>query len=223
MVPYAWIGFFLGMAAGIQFMKWHIRREGVPGGDKVADLLSSVVVAWLIGWKFSNVIVSPLDVIHNPISLLTLPGDPNAGAIGMTVACLYGGYKYWRNRPPWRLVLDIWPVGLVAGGAMAVMFWPTLGKPTALPWGIHSYGAAFQPVNIYESLVLWMSLAGAWKMRSAERGPWLLVFAGVGLLLVSLTSVYDKVVFGLSSSQWTALVMAIVGLSGLRWRGGGRI
>ena len=218
MVPYAWIGFFLGLAVGIQFMKWHIRRTGVTRGDKVANLLASIVVAWLIGWKFSNVIVSPLDGIRHPVSLLSLPEEPNAGAIAMTVACLYGGYRYWRLRPPWRVVLDIWPFGLVAGGAMAVIFWPALGKSTGLPWGIHVYGGTFQPVNIYESIVLWMSLAAAWAIRTDEKGAWLLLFAGIGSLLVSLTSVHDSVFFGLSAGQWTALGMALVGRAGIRWR-----
>ncbi|MHB1681884.1 MAG: hypothetical protein ACYCYO_03520 [Bacilli bacterium] len=220
-IPYAWIGLILGGAAGGWIMKRHIRRMAIPGGDPIVDLLFDIVVAWFLGWKFSALVLTPIDAIRHPIALLTLPADPHAKWVGTMAAFLYGGYKWWRLKPQGRDVLEVWPFGLVTGGAVASLFWLSLGKPTGLPWGIRAFGGVFQPVNFYEAIVLWAALLFAWRSRRMEKGAFLLLLSGIGSLLVSLFAVYQTVIFGLSPSQWAALTVSILGLTGLRNAKGG--
>ena len=215
-IPYAWIGVFLGVYLGTQFMKWHVQRTSIQQGQQISELLFSIVLVGVLGWKFSNLLLNPMDAIRNPLSMLAIPGSTYAGEAGLLVALTYGSYKWWRLKPIWRSVIDIWPIGLVAGGAVTELFWLSLGKTTHLPWGVHAYGQVYQPTNFYESMVLWVSLAIVWKMRVRNKGSWLLIFVGIGSLLVSITTVNTWIIIGLSPGQWVALVLALLGIISVR-------
>lgn len=224
-IPYSWLGVLLGILTASWAMKRGAKRWDMPDHEPITDSLVTVAWVWLLGWKFSALVLAPGSVLSDPLVLLLPAAFSDAWMAGAGAALLYALWVWRKRKPVLADVVDLGVFGLVAGYAVASLFRLQLGRPTDWPWGIPADGSAFQPVNFYEAAALAAVWIVAWRQPAkpaGARGAYLLLLAGGATLFVTLSASYSTVFLELGPMQWVAVIASLLGGSGL-YRYGGRV
>ena len=114
------------------------------------------------------------------------------GVVGVAIYYWVGAYC---NTPVLEL-LDLGAIGLPLGQAIGrwgnYINQELYGKPTTLPWGIQVNGIKYQPLFLYESLLMLMVFGGLWWLERRRLLPW-----GKGNYAAVYAISYGVVRFGL--------------------------
>lgn len=221
LLPLPWLVALLGIWIGAKVAeRWVPSLAGKDGKWKERIVQSAVL--FLLAWKWGPLLLDPVSLIQNPLSLLYSSGSTKGVWIAATVTGAYLWRSVRKEGIPLSSLLDAAAVtGLIAGIVYSLIFlrW---GKVTHLPWGIQTEGGeqSYHPVHFYRALWLAGVFAGWWNRRSrcrpGETFAWIATASGIGLLFISYTDYFPTTsVLGLSRSQWLFALLAIAG-----WFGG---
>ncbi len=227
-----WHGVFsvLGILAAARIAQYLAPRDAIPP-DRIYDVAVWMVVAGLVGarllyvWENYRLFVGA----WQKVVLLNEGGISQWGGI---FGALAGGYLWcWRNRIPYRKVLDLAgpanALGFAVGRIGDVINGEHHGAASNLPWAVTYVnektlgepGKSVHPEVAYE--LLWNLLVFGVAMltynRFKRRLPdgvtglfWLSVYA-IGRFFLSFLRT-DSLVFGLRQAQWASLAMIAISI-----------
>lgn len=182
------------------------------------NILVDGFIAYVLVWKFSVILTSPLSVINNPSMILLGSG----GFLGSMLGILAGILVIWRSAQkkeyPYLLFFDFLMYWLVITLTVYWMMIPNYGLSSSLPWAIQFENStlSYHPIHGYKFLLGGILLLYVHiKKLPVGRGMFgshLLFFWGIGLLLISNLQYHTVKFFGLTSIQWLYVTMIIIGL-----------
>lgn len=106
MIKYEWIIFFVSIAlVYIVLRQWLKKDEQFR--EKFIDALINTAIIGFLTYKFSIVLLKPMIVIDNPISILYHTGGFKGAIIGIIVSVAY---------LVWKLKRENWQISIVATG-----------------------------------------------------------------------------------------------------------
>lgn len=187
------LAFIIGSIVGER----EARRKGFSPGI-VYDLLSSVLIAAIIGARLYYVLFSELSwFITHPFEILAIWKGGlslHGGIIGGLLAGI--GFSRKKGLPVWRFADALAPsviLGQAIGRIGCTLNGCSYGRPTDLPWGIvftdpnslAPHDMPLHPTQIYEMILSLILFAGLWAMRkriSFDGGLFLLYVMGYGVI-----------------------------------------
>lgn len=164
------------------------RRLKLPAAA-LGNMVFIGLVAGLLGARLWYAVRFLEVYLDNPLSLLALNPTtlalPEGVLTGLAAAYLHGRRK---SLPLW-LTLDALAPGLAAFG-LAIGFanlasGNAFGAPSDLPWAIELWGARRHPSQIYEVLLVGLTLVAIGELAYRPRFPGFLFLAWVGLASAS--------------------------------------
>lgn len=218
-IYYSFLGGVLFVVFAAVAAKLYAKREGSAYGDVFVDTLLTSAMIWVIVWKVSGMAFVFQDILEKPVQVLFSAPAAGSGLIATGIAGLYLFVRLWRAHPALWLWVDILVVSMTAGLIPYFLLHLELGKQTTWPWGIWAAGARYQPVNFYEAGILAICLILALSSRVEERGVrgvYLLTLVGVGSLSVTYFTSSTTLVLLFSPVQWSALLLALLGIFGMK-------
>lgn len=214
------IGWIAALLVAIFYAKWDMNRQGADG-EKFTDVLSQVVVVGFIVSRLSAFLVAPQDSFRQPVLTLLSGGVPYTGAIAGVVGLLLFIYRMRQHGFALRPVLDtLARTGVLAFAAYSLIDM-SVGLPTDVPWAATVAGNTYHPLNLYQALAA--LLIFAWAVRSLYLGEsrhmmWQVLFAfSCAMLFVTFFELHLSTPMGLALSQWSWLLLAVVGYAG-QWK-----
>lgn len=86
-----------GLGGWMMLKLWGRMTQGGPEARNIAELLFNGFLIWLLIWKFSYLIIHPLEAVSEPLSLLYFDGGESGGWIAGLIAGLYL-WRYSRKK-----------------------------------------------------------------------------------------------------------------------------
>lgn len=182
------------------------------------ELLLNGLVAYVIVWKFSFILLDPLSIVKNPSMILFGTGGFFGNILGIIVglvvvirSAIKANYNYF-------LFFDFLMLWLLITLTVYWTITPSYGLPTTLPWGIgfENSTMVYHPIHWYTFLLGTLILLYLKKKKTrfdtGEYAGFSLFLFGLGLLLISNFSYQVELFFGFSLLQWLYLSMTIIGL-----------
>lgn len=204
----AWIVAYAG------FSLW---ARSFPYVVPLKDMYFAMSLIVALSWKFGYILFDPMTFIKQPMSVLFLSGSTREITIGILLAIMYGAWKMYKARLPWKGMLDATVFCGVLFFSVYALLTPRYGGETVLPWGIHVVegGRAYHPIHVYIaigfvglSILLWMMRQVIGNGYVAAKG---LSYAGIIMLVVSFFSDAEVRWFYLNTDQMVALVFIVLG------------
>lgn len=129
-------------------------------GYFVGARLTFVLIYWPV---FRNDLLSIIWPLHSGYNLW-------GGLLVMLAAGFFYGRYYQLN--PWSTLDALTPGILIMILALSLADFfggPGFGKLTSMPWGITQFGVRRHPVQVYEGLVVLLTLGSWWIMRHSRQ------------------------------------------------------
>lgn len=232
-----WYGIIV--ATAIVVGVWLTAREAARKGFKKDDIYDAalwVILGGLIGARLFHVLDHwPHEFAADPIRTLYIWEGGLAiwgGVLGGVIAL---AILAWRRG--WRLprLLDATAPGLVLAQALGrvacIITGDAMGKPTTGPFGfaytspnamVPQLGVFYTPMPVYEIVVNLGIFAMLWQFRKRNWPDGLLFLVYLSLysmerFLLSFTSSYQIIAFGLTQSQIIALAALVIALPLMGW------
>jgi phosphatidylglycerol:prolipoprotein diacylglycerol transferase len=201
---------------------WQFKKRGVRP-DFIYGLLIAAVVGGLLGAKIHYLILHPSEWPGNLISGggLVWFGGLFGAIIGVVIVTVLSKQSLARIMDAGAIAVS---VGYAVGRMGCFLRGDDYGVPTDLPWGIAfpkglpPTTVKVHPTQLYEiaaSLVIFALLVWVISPRFKREGPLMFVYAilaGIERFLVEFVRTNDSVLLGLTSQQWIALGMIVVGI-----------
>lgn len=222
-IRYYGLVYVLGAIVGLLVLFYYQKKSKIDlSKDEVWDLVFWVMVGLVVGARlFEIIFFAPGYFFKNPLEMIKIWKGGMSFHGGLTGAVV-AGYIYCRKKKLnfWRLAdLISIPAIIVAGIGRLANFTNSefYGTASNLPWCFvfkKVDEVCRHPYQIYAALQRFLVGGILAFLYRKERKPglifWLLVlFEGVGRILVDVVRVEDKVLF-LSMGQWLSVVMVIV-------------
>jgi phosphatidylglycerol:prolipoprotein diacylglycerol transferase len=206
---------------------WQFKKRGVKA-DFIYPLLIAAVIGGLLGAKIHYLILHPDEWPDNMIS-----GSGLVWFGGLFGAILAVVLVTWVSKQRLAAIMDAGALATAIGYAFGRMGCflrgDDYGVPTDLPWGM-SFPKGLPPTTVhvhptqlYEiggTLVIFAILFWIVSPRMKREGPLMFayaVLAGIERFLVEFVRTNKPVALGLTSQQWIAVAMVIVGIAGVWW------
>ena len=203
---------------------WQFKQRGVKP-DFIYGLHIAAVIGGLLGAKIHYLILHPSEW---PGNLLSGGGLVWFGGLFGAIIAVVIVTKLSKERL--AAVMDAGAIAVSVGYAFGRMGCflrgDDYGVPTDLPWGMSFPNGLppttvrVHPTQLYEiagSLVIFALLLWVFSPRFKREGPLIFVYAvlaGIARLLVEFIRTNKPVALGLTSQQWIAIAMIVVGLIG---------
>jgi len=209
----------LGLMAAFTLMRWTATMAGAAR-EPLIDAGFFGVLAGLVISRLLLILQAPVEFIHYPLLVLSLPSFTLLGG-GLTAIALFG-YLRWKKLPLLQ-VLDAWaPCAALLTAGLSIGYFiegAHPGMPTTLPWGILDPALGrIHPVQMYEAVAaIWLCvillalLARPHVPGSVAR--WALIVGGLtSFLLDDLRQPDPGAAHALlEPGQWVALGVFAVG------------
>jgi phosphatidylglycerol---prolipoprotein diacylglyceryl transferase len=215
---------------GVWLAAREAERKGFEKGD-IYDAALWVVIAGLIGARLFHVLdhwpdefaVNPIRALYVWEGGLAIWGGVAGGLVAVAVLAWRRGWKLPR-------LLDAVAPALVlaqaVGRVACIITGDAVGKPTTGPFGlaytspnamVPHLGVFYTPMPVYEIIANLGIFAVVWQLRKRNwpDGVLFLVYVllySVERFLLSFTSAYQIIAFGLTQSQLVALVALVAAL-----------
>jgi len=203
---------------------WQFKQRGVRP-DFIYGLLIAAVVGGLLGAKIHYLILHPDEWPGNLLSGggLVWFGGLFGAILGVVIVTRLSKERLAAVMDAGAIAVS---VGYAVGRMGCFLRGDDYGVPTDLPWGIAFPNGLpptterVHPTQLYEiagSLVIFALLAWVFSPRFKREGPLIFVYAvlaGIARLLVEFIRTNEPVALGLTSQQWIAVAMIVVGLIG---------
>ncbi|HEY0828988.1 MAG TPA: prolipoprotein diacylglyceryl transferase family protein [Bacilli bacterium] len=185
----------------------------------ILDRFSTGLMIVFFVWKFSPVLFTPSILWENPLGLLTMTGSINGTLLGIAAAILYTNRWLRRMKVPRLFFADLLSLGTVVMLFVYNLLGWQYGTITTLPWGvsIEDLDYKYHPVNVYLLLITLPMLIWLWRKSLTLLGTGsmamnVLIYYGMGLMLVSFFKQKTSLFVGLSGEQILYLLMMFFGL-----------
>jgi len=198
----------LAVAAGLLALSLWIRRSSEARKGPWVDVLLTMALIAIIGWKLGFVISDPSIVWERPSALLIMRGGKTELLIGLGAALIYLLQLLLRRKLVLLQFMAMLPFALLPG----IIVWSILsqfpyGWPYALAW-----------ILVYTWLWRWSEGDESDEADSGEYA-FSLFLQGIGFggLAASLFASYPlgylpELTLGLTNGQWLWILMAVVGV-----------
>jgi hypothetical protein len=185
------------------------------------NVLLSGIVTYIMVWKFSLIIISPLSVFENPLLLLYGSGGFVGSILGIIAGTVTLIVKGRKGSYPFVLFLDLlmfWVIILLTA------YWtliPSYGSQTTLPWGVELGNSTltYHPLHWYVFLMgsLLLSYLSFKKIAfgSGKYASLALFLFSLGLLFISNFSIKVGSYSLLTPIQWLYLCFSLTGFISL--------
>jgi hypothetical protein len=202
--------------ASTYFVYLQNKKLGVSH-EQWENLLLSGIVTYIIVWKFSLIIISPLSVFENPLLLLYSSGGFIGNILGMIAGTMTIFVKGRKDNYPFILFLDLlmfWVIILLTA------YWtliPSYGSQTTLPWGVELGNSTltYHPLHGYmfimgSLLLVYLHLKKI-TLGSGQYASLSLFLFSLGLLFLSNFSIKLGSYTLLAPIQWLYLCLSLTG------------
>lgn len=218
MIKLDWLLLAASGLIGYLIMQWKLKKSNY-NGKPIMDKFSNGLMIVFFVWKFSPVLFTPSILWNNPLGLLTLAGSITGVWLGIIAAVLYMYRCLNRMQVPWVFFGDLLSLGMVVMLFVYNLLGWQYGTMTTLPWGVSIENLAYKyhPVNAYLLLVTLPALVWLWRKSSSFLGTGsmavnVLIYYGMGLMLVSFFKQKTSLFAGLSGEQLLYLLLMFLGL-----------
>jgi hypothetical protein len=202
-----------GIIAWLVIRWWTKKQHVFLSLDVLLNAMLIIVLFWKFGW-----VLSRLDVIwESPMNLILLTGSAREVWIGVAIAVVYASIAVIRQRIPWRLMLDLMVLLILAYIMVKSALSVEYGRVTSMPWGWSPLyeGLSYHPVHWYRAiavglLLLWLRLR-AWKPGHGHYAAKGLLFYGMIKLALSFFDRETALMLYLTFDQIIAVLTILLG------------
>jgi phosphatidylglycerol---prolipoprotein diacylglyceryl transferase len=201
---------------------WQFKKRGVRP-DFIYGLLIAAVIGGLLGAKIHYLILHPSEWPGNLLSGggLVWFGGLFGALLGVVIVTRLSKQSLARVMDAGAIAVSI---GYAVGRMGCFLRGDDYGVPTDLPWGmafpkgLPPTTVRVHPTQLYEiagSLLIFVLLVWVISPRFKREGPLIFVYAilaGVERFLVEFIRTNKPVALGLTSQQWIAIAMIVVGI-----------
>ncbi len=209
---------------------WHTvkaaRRNGWDPHDVLPGVILTVIAAYL-GARLHGALIHGVGSPDSPRGLLRMHGLSFFGGLA-TGSLTVLGYLRWKRLPLGAAADELAPVVPVLYGMFRLgcfLNGDDYGRATALPWGMRfpeGSPPALQhvhPTQLYEMLLMVPIFVWLLKRRRAglPAGALMLelcLLMGAERFVVEFWRLGEPVAAGLTSAQWLAVLLTLIGLAG---------
>ncbi len=218
MIKLDWVLLAVSGLIGYFVMQRRI-KQSCYRDQPILDKFSTGLMIVFFVWKFSPVLFTPSALWENPLGLLTMAGSVTGMWLGIAAALLYIDRSLRRMQVPRLFFTDLLSLGIVVMLFVYNLLGWQYGTVTTLPWGIsiENLEYKYHPVNAYLLLVTLPIFIWLWRKNSSLLGTGsmavnVLIYYGMGLMLVSFFKQNTSLFAGLSGEQLLYLLLMILGL-----------
>ncbi|CCQ93965.1 membrane hypothetical protein [[Clostridium] ultunense Esp] len=217
MIRLDWLLMGVSGIAGYGALKHALKKSAFADRPLPDKLLNAFIIAFLV-WKLSPLLYAPSLLWTFPLGVLIMPGNTAGVWLGAGAALLYMDRALWTMKIPRLFFADLMALGWVTAMLVYSLLDKQYGTTTHLPWGISLENPDFRyhPVNIYIFLVTLPMWIWLWRKSSVLLGTGnmilnVLIYYGMGLMLVSIFKTKTSAFYGLSREQILYLLMITTG------------
>jgi len=195
----------LSVAAGLLALSLWIRRSSEARNGPWVDVLLTMTLIAIIGWKLGFIVSDPAIVWERPSALLIMRGGTTELLIGLGAGLIYLLQLLLRKKLSLLRFMAVLPFALLPG----MIVWSILSE--------FPYGWPYALVWILVYIWLWRWSAGGDSDSSEYAFSLSLRGIGLGGLAASLFASYPpgylpELTLGLTNGQWLWILIAVVGV-----------